>query len=186
MHHHYRWQSIDGSGLEHLDIRQGDDVIVAEGVVVGGDDEDVPFGCSYRICCDSGWRVRSVEVHVCGGASIVLTTDGDGSWRDGDGARLPRLDGCIDIDISATPFTNTLPIRRLGRQLDARTELFMAWIRAPSLAVHRAPQAYTRLAERRYRFEALDIGFEATLDVDEDGLVRDYPALFRRVSPASG
>jgi len=181
---HYRWRSEDGSGLEHLDIRQGDDVIVAEGVVVGSDDEDGHFGCSYRICCDSGWHVRSVEVHACGGASLVLTTDGDGSWRDGDGARLPQLDGCIDVDISATPFTNTLPIRRLGVQLDARTELFMAWIRVPSLAVHRAPQAYTRLAERRYRFEALDIGFEATLEVDKDGLVRDYPGLFRRVETA--
>ena len=114
----------------------------------------------------------------------MLTTDGTGAWRDGDGGQLPQLDGCIDVDISATPFTNTLPIRRLGAQLDARTELFMAWIQVPSLAVHRAPQAYTRLAERQFRFEALDIGFEATLEVDKDGLVRDYPGLFRRVETA--
>lgn len=182
MHKRYRWRSEDGFGLEHLDLRFGDDVIVAEGTVVGGqDDPDGPYGCHYRVCCDSGWRVRSVEVAVAGGVALVLTSDGGGVWRDGDGAALPMLDGCIDVDISATPFTNTLPIRRLGPRLDARTELFMAWINVSTLAVHRAPQAYTRKADGRYHFEALDIGFEALLEVDGDGMVRDYPGLFRRV-----
>jgi len=175
----YRWQPVDGPGLEHLILRQGEDVIIAEGVVVGSDDDF--FGCSYRICCDVDWRVRSVEVNVAGGRSIVLTTDGDGHWRDGDGRARPQLDGCIDIDISATPFTNTLPIRRLSTQLAQRAELCMAWIRIPTLDVHRASQAYTWLPDGRYRFEALGTGFEAVLEVDADGLVLDYPALFRRV-----
>lgn len=173
----YRWRSEDGAGLEHLELQWRDDVIVAEGVVVG----DEAFGCGYRICCDAGWRVRSVEVQVAGGASLVMTTGGDGAWRDSDGRKLRHLDGCIDLDISATPFTNTLPIRRLGDGLQERTEFLMAWVKVPTLEVRRAPQAYTRLAPRRYRFEALDIGFEATLEVDEDGLVIGYPALFRRV-----
>lgn len=181
----YRWQSDDGVGLEHLDLQHREDVIVAEGTVVGGqDDPDGPFGCNYRVCCDTGWRVRSVEVYVAGGGGLVLTTDGSGAWRDGDGAAMPDLDGCIDVDISATPFTNTLPIRRIGPQLTRRTEFLMAWINVPTLQVHRAPQAYTLLADGRYHFEALDIDFEATLEVDENGMVRDYPGLFRRVALA--
>jgi hypothetical protein len=48
------------------------------------------------------------------------------------------------------------------------------------------PQAYTRLADQRYRYESLDgSGFSAELAVDADGLVLDYPGLFRRV-PVSG
>jgi hypothetical protein len=43
----------------------------------------------------------------------VLSADGKGRWFDAKGTHLAELDGCIDIDISATPFTNTLPIRRL-------------------------------------------------------------------------
>ena len=44
------------------------------------------------------------------------------------------------------------------------------------------PQAYTRLAERLYLFENLDgSGFRAQLSVDEEGIVLDYPDLFRRV-----
>ena len=177
----YRWQPVDGPGLEHLILRQGDNMIVADGVVVGSDDDDGPFGCSYRICCNADWLVRSVEANVAGGGLIVLTTDGDGHWRDGDGHALPQLDGCIDVDISATPFTNTLPIRRLSTQLAQRAELCIAWIRIPALEVHRAPQAYTWLHDGRYRFEALATGFEAVLEVDANGLVLDYPALFRRV-----
>ena len=58
----------------------------------------------------------------------------------------------------------------------------VAWISAPELTVHPQSQAYTRLAERLYLFESLDgSGIRAELPVDEDGIVVDYPGLFRRV-----
>ena len=59
----------------------------------------------------------------------------------------------------------------------------MAWVSAPDLTVVAKPQAYTRLQERIYLFESLDeTGFKATLPVDDDGFVTDYPELFRRIS----
>ena len=59
----------------------------------------------------------------------------------------------------------------------------MAWVFAPSLTVHAQPQAYTRLADRLYLFENLDgSGFRVELPVDEEGIVLDYPNLFRRVA----
>jgi hypothetical protein len=63
-----------------------------------------------------------------------------------------------------------------------RRQFRMAWIFAPDLTLHPQPQAYTRLADRRYLFENLDgSGFTAQLAVDDDGIVLDYPSLFRRV-----
>jgi hypothetical protein len=63
----------------------------------------------------------------------------------------------------------------------------MAWVFGPDLRVRPQAQAYTRLAERLYLFENLDgSGFQAELAVDEDGIVLDYPGLFRRVSDSSG
>lgn len=176
----YRWQSDEGVGLEHLSLQYKDDVIVAEGVVVG-DCDSGPFGCSYRICCDARWRVRSVEVHAAGGESLVLTSDGHGNWRDGDGAAQASLSGCIDVDISATPFTNTLPIRRLGAQLSARTGITVVYIPVPSLEATRTEQAYTPLAGSRYLYEGPIGAFQAELEVDPDGLVLRYPALFTRL-----
>ena len=180
----FRWQSDDGIGLEHLSLQQRDDVIVAEGVVIGVDPDNGDaglFGFTYRICCDARWRVRAVEVHTAGGASRVLTTDGGGSWRDGDGLAIPELAGCLDVDISATPFTNTLPIRRLGDQLRQRTGLNVVYIPVPTLELAAAEQAYTRLAERRYLYEGPVGLFQAELEVDPEGLVVHYPAMFRRL-----
>ena len=47
------------------------------------------------------------------------------------------------------------------------------------------PQRYTCLetssAGGKYKFESLDDGFTAVITVDADGLVEDYPTLFKRV-----
>jgi hypothetical protein len=88
----------------------------------------------------------------------------------------------MDIDIWPTPFTNSFPIRREPMAIGERRRFHMAWIFAPDLTVQPQPQAYTRLAERLYLFENLDGGgFRAELPVDKDGIVLDYPGLFRRV-----
>jgi hypothetical protein len=44
---------------------------------------------------------------------LELISDGRGKWTDASGNPLPALDGAIDMDLSVSPFTNTLPIRRL-------------------------------------------------------------------------
>lgn len=114
--------------------------------------------------------------------SLSLHSDGEGRWRDGDGRIIDNLNGCVDVDIWPTPFTNTFPIRREPMAVGERRQFKMAWISAPDLAVHPEPQAYTRLAERLYLFENLDgSGFWAELPLDKDSIVIDYPGLFRRV-----
>jgi hypothetical protein len=58
----------------------------------------------------------------------------------------------------------------------------MAWIFGPDLSFKAQPQACTRLADRLYLFESLDgSGFRAELPVDDEGIVMDYPDLFRRI-----
>src|SRR5262245_36090381 len=96
------------------------------------------------------------------------------------GAARLELDGCIDPDISMTPFTNTVAIRRLGCRVDEAAEIKVAYILVPELSLRAAPQRYTRLAERRWRFHGLDIDFTADLTVDEGGFVKEYPGLFTR------
>ena len=98
------------------------------------------------------------------------------------------LKGCLDVDISATPFTNTLPIRRLALQPGSSATLSMVYIAVPRMQVEVTQQRYTCLevapSGGRYRFESLRNGvssFTAELPVDRDGLVVDYPGLFRRV-----
>src|SRR5262245_22107267 len=108
-----RWQDWSGDGVQHLVMRKQSDVIVAEGIVLASQGRRA-FGATYRIECDLTWRVRMTRVRLIDvDAAIEITSDGAGRWRDGDRAPLADLDGAIDVDLSATPFTNTLPIRRL-------------------------------------------------------------------------
>jgi hypothetical protein len=54
---------------------------------------------------------------------LKLHTDGQGNWQDGEGKELVELDGCRDIDICPTPFTNSFPLRResLARTLNTES-----------------------------------------------------------------
>nr|WP_210497128.1 putative glycolipid-binding domain-containing protein [Microvirga antarctica] len=178
-----RWSAWTGAeaGLEHLDLGRSADGIIASAVVFGVDGP-VRFGLRYRLVIDDLWRVRDARLETTAGQRLHLESDGKGRWRL-DGHAAPGLDDCIDIDIEATPFTNTLPIRRLDLA-DGQTELIrLAYIRVPSLSVAPGRQRYTAMkAGTRYRFESLDHDFSANLPVDQQGLVRDYPSLFRRLA----
>lgn len=171
----------EGVGLEHLLLTES----VADSVVLAFDEKHGPFRLTYRLTWGDSWKLRDAELVLATESftrSLSLKTDGQGHWRHVDGPAIDDLDGCLDVDIWPTPFTNSFPIRREPMAVGERRQFRMAWIFAPDLTVHAQPQAYTRLADRLYLFENLDgRGFRAELPVDEDGIVLDYPGLFRRV-----
>jgi hypothetical protein len=177
-----RWQSWDAKGIEHLVLREDAREVVAEAVVVGSADS-APFAIRYRIRCDKSWRVRSAEVAVVGSdRKIEIAGDGKGNWSDASGKRLPKLAGAIDIDLSATPFTNTLPIRRLKLRARQSAEIVTVYILAPALTLATDPQRYTCLEPlKRYRYESIDSDFTREIEVDRRGMVVTYPGLFRRL-----
>jgi hypothetical protein len=151
--------------------------------------EGRPFRVAYEVRCDVGWRVRAVHVGVpCSEASDVeLLSDGQGNWSRPDGRDVPELKDCIDVDISVTPFTNTLPIRRLSLAPTESAEVSVAYFEGTELQAWPELQRYTCLEKSErgglYRFLSLDGGFTADLPVDANGLVLDYPGLFKRVLP---
>jgi uncharacterized protein len=179
------WAPWEGPGLEHLRLVTSDDGVVANGLVISLE-AGRPFRISYEIRCDGRWRVREVRVSTPDSERpvIELLADGEGRWNGRGGEPVPELDGCIDVDISATPFTNTLPIRRLGLESGESEELMITYVRVPELLVGPERQRYGCLETQTdgglYRFEALPSGFTAELPVDAEGLVIDYPGLFRR------
>lgn len=174
-----RWSDWDGTGLEHLSLTQTGTETVVDSLVIGARG-GIPYGLRYRLKIDPQWRVREVLTERIGGPGLHILSDGKGSWTEAEGRALPRLDGCIDVDIAATPFTNTLPIRRLALQKGQAQEIRVAYLPLPDLELSAADQRYTRIADRRYLYEAEASGFAAELEVDEEGIVQDYPGLFRR------
>ena len=182
------WSAWDGPGLGllRLSVREGG--VVADGLVLGVA-EGRPFRLAYDIRCDARWRVRAARVGVPGQPPEVgLLSDGEGNWTGPDGRALTYLDGCECVDISETPFTNTLPIRRLRLAPGESAEVSVAYIDGTSLQPWPEPQKYTCIEKDDrgglYRYLSLDGGFTADLPVDADGLVLDYPGLFRRAFQA--
>lgn len=171
----------EGVGLEHLLLRDRE----AESTILEFDEAGHPFRLTYHLAWDVAWRLRTARLDVTTEApsrSLELDADGEGHWRERSGATRPDLDGCLDIDIWPTPFTNTFPIRREPMAVGERRQFVMAWVSAPQLIVRPMRQAYTRVADRRYLYENLDgSGFRAELSVDADDIVLDYEGVFRRV-----
>jgi hypothetical protein len=116
---------------------------------------------------------------------VDLLADGEGNWTTRSGESVPGLEGCVDVDISATPFTNTLPIQRLRLAPGESADLSVAYVDIEEMRAWRDEQRYTRVKKNSedalYKYESLDSGFTADLPVDTDSLVLDYPGLFRRV-----
>ena len=142
----------------------------------------------YRVDCTSGWEPRSAEVVVRSPSStrrVEILVDEAHEWTVG-GFRNPELSGCSDVDFTATPATITSPLRRLGRPVGGRQELRTAWFMFPDLEGRAVRQRYTRLSDRHYRYEGFNNNIVGEFDVDELGLVTDYPRAWERIpTPAT-
>jgi hypothetical protein len=196
------WNRLDTVGAEHtlVDTTAG---LYARGTSVAVD--PIGYTCRYELRTDDSGTTNSVDVVAEGGGwcrklRLELAA---GSWRattaeQGDldgaltaaghaGAGLPgtedldTLFGAFDVDLTGSPFTNTLPIRRLGllkAEPGVAHRLNVAWVLLPSLEVVQADQIYTALGDGRVRFA--NETFSADIDVDDDGFVLHYPGLARR------
>jgi len=174
------WQRLDSVGLEYAEAEF--EPLCLAGVAFfseGG----TPCVVTYRVKCDSsGLTTRAmVRLRRAGVASTRrIVRRADGSWTV-DGKVIPQLAGLTDVDISVTPSTNTLPLRRLRLAIGERQEVTAAWVRFPSFDVVPLHQAYRRAAPNAYQYESHDLSFRAELTVDSDGLVERYGDLWTRL-----
>jgi hypothetical protein len=191
------WTRTDTPGAEHVvfDDRHG---LVAHGVQIAVD--PVPYTCRYELYTDESWAtarftataegagwMRTVRMERAAGRWRVTTAEqgqfagalkpAASSAAHAPGIEDPdRLEDVLDVDLGGSPLTNTLPLKRL--RLTGTATVATAWVLPPSLAVVREEQTYTRLSENRVRY-ASD-SFEADIELDERGYVRDYPGLATR------
>ena len=170
------WKGWSEDSEEDLVLKESEGGVSVESVITNKE----RFALKYSILCDAAWRCRSLKV-TSGKKVLEIESDGLGAWKDSSGLRA-ELSGAIDIDISATPFTNTLPIRRLKLKESESAEVSVVYVTTPELAISLERQRYTCVMHhKRYRFESIGGSFVREIDVDEDGLVLAYPGLFKRI-----
>ncbi len=150
---------------------------------------DNGYGCSYSVLCDRIGRTRRLTVQADGAVTergLLLTRTPGGRWLDGAGNAPPDpgLDRGWDVDLSASAFTNSLAVRRLGlHQRQGMESVLVASVGVPDLAVAPVLHHYRTLqlgpdgATLVHRGPA----GERRLTVDRDGFVLDLAGISRRL-----
>jgi hypothetical protein len=177
------WRRLDPPGCEYFELRESAEGWTLAGTVVLAE-AGTPYRVSYTLRCDKAWETREARIVQRRGDvedALALRVDAQRRWWRGE-QELPQLRGLIDIDLSCTPSTNTLPIRRLALAQGQGRDVTAAWVRLPELVLEPLPQRYTRVGPAQYHYASGGGGFTATLETDELGLVRGYPPGWERVA----
>jgi hypothetical protein len=181
------WDWTDRSGFETLRLVRNPAGTTAEGNVVVVL-EGMPVSVEYRVEHDASWRFREARIETGrpGYARTVhIHRNQSGRWTI-DGALRSDLEGCEDLDLAATPYTNTPALASRPLAPGESRRLRVAWVQVPALEIRSVEQEYTRLdsggssGTARYRYRNLESGFTAELSVDAHGLVINYGPWVRR------
>lgn len=192
------WQRLDAPGTEYCMLQpaakgwllQGNSVTLLDGQ---------PMRVMYQIRVDEAWRTHRIAVDMLVGANrqrIHVVRHDRRGWRTRPAnEELTQLRDCIDVDLSLSPATNTLPIRRLNLTPGQSADLSAAWIRFPqtpggALTIEPCAQRYTRLDSKRYLYEGgctpESAGSSAVIAVDDLGLLTFYEGFWHRSAAGEG
>lgn len=176
------WRRVDGPGHEAGRLLSHGSGWRLAGTAVFSHDGD---GCSleYLIECDAAWRTAAARVSGWVGSRPVdlrVVADPALRWRL-NSAECHVVEGCRDIDLSFSPSTNLLPIRRLNLRPGEAAEIRAAWLRFPEFVLEPLDQVYSRIDLTTYRYESGRGAFQALLRTNAIGFVTSYPGLWEAV-----
>ena len=147
----------------------------------------VPCRLEYQVTCDPSWRTRHAQLTGWFGTRRIVCTisaDAQQRWRL-DGRESNAVEGCLDLDLSFSPATNLLPVRRLALPVGQAAPVRAAWLRFPECRLEPLDQRYHRMDTERYRYEsgAGAETFRAELRVTPAGFVAEYSGLWIAETP---
>ncbi len=174
------WSGTKAPSLDYCCVKRDKGGWCFSGMIVAKFQTD-PFGAQYEILVDKMFKTQQLTVEKI---NTKKTTFLKIEFRDDvwivDGKKRIDLRECTDVDIEASPVTNTIPIRRTSLGMEERVDLTAAWVRFPSLVVEPLKQSYQRLGARKYLYRSAS-GFTAELDTDDFGLVTRYDDIWKEI-----
>lgn len=173
------WRALDREGEDNCRLAQVD-----QGWLLVGHarfrDADGFAALDYVVRCDEGWRTLSADIAGTHGdrrIKLAVTTGPEG-WRVNEEVQ-PQISGAQDLDLSFTPATNLMPMRRLMDGPVAAVHTRAAWLLYPDCEVKPLDQTYHRVGKSGHvRYFAKQTGTTMQLDVDPSGFVTRYPGLW--------
>lgn len=174
------WRRLDVPGHDAARLLRRPGGWRLEGVAAFASDAG-PCALAYEVRLSGRWQTRAARVTGWIGDRPVrlrVAVGRRGAWTL-DGVPQPALDGCEDLDLSFTPATNLIPVRRLALGTGSAGTARAAWLRLPELTLEPIAQTYERLTAGTYRYVTAAGVFDRRLTVRPDGFVVDYPGLWR-------
>jgi hypothetical protein len=173
------WRRLDIPGHDACRLEESGAGWRIEGTAVFRHD-GLPARLDYHVTCDPGWRSQRGWVRGWLGPRSVnfdMARTGDGVWTL-DGAVVPGLERCPDLDFGFTPATNLLQLRRLALAEGQAAEAPAAWLDVSAGTLQVLPQRYERRTAATYWYEAPTVGYAGMLEVTPIGFTRRYPGLW--------
>jgi hypothetical protein len=176
------WKGIFYNSLEYFKLTKQQGAFIVKSKIIGTY-ADKMYAVEYNLLIDSEWRVQNfgIEYDINNVKEKIVGEKRNNEWK---------INGLINtsytnfnfIDISLTPFTNTLAIRNLNLGISQEQEIDVIYINILDNYTKHVKQKYRKLSDRIYRYENVPNDFEADISVDEFGLVILYPLLFERLT----
>lgn len=175
------WQALSWPGIVvHTHTVKRD--IFVKGVAVGRTDRGIPFAMEYNFVLAKEWDIREISIKSLLDERVIkLASKGD-QWYDGSGKHLVEFDGVELVDISISPFTNTLPIKRLQFEGEQPQKVDIIYFDENEFSLQLVQQIYSKVDERTYRYKDTVLpDFVSDITVDSEGLVINFQNMFKRV-----
>ncbi|CAH0276419.1 hypothetical protein SRABI27_03645 [Pedobacter sp. Bi27] len=173
------WEGLEYRSLENCTLTETDNGISVTSVITGQVNNQA-IKILYKILTDTLWATYFVEINVIlGGYKKTILLEKKGAFWLVNNTIDHRFDDCVDIDISLTPLTNTLPIRRLVFNGQSSNRIEVIYIDIIADMIMPVRQYYTKISDSVYLYENEKSTFKAELKTDSYGLVIEYPKLFR-------
>lgn len=184
MHRKITWKGIYSDTEEECNLQFLPHAIEVSSAIKGMYEGRI-INVMYNIILANDWTVREFKVNGTVGDKeffAAMIRHPSGVWQDVHQNENIGFAGYDYIDISLTPFTNTLPIKGLQLEQGKTKEINVVYIDVANNQLRTDRQFYTRLGTQLFRFENDEGNFTADINVDKEGFVTDYPGLFKKIN----
>jgi hypothetical protein len=179
------WEGLLYDTEEHCSVNYLDTAIIVRSEIEGWAGQKAVYA-EYVLTLNLDWTVREIEIDFTTGTeqhSYCFTRHASGQWTDKEGTLYRKFNECSFVDISLTPFTNTLPLKGITFTPGEAEQVEVLYFDILNNEVRTDVQRYTKINTANYHFENDGGNFSVEIEIDADGFVTRYPNLFDMLKP---